>query len=178
MPPLTGGRKPHYSSVREEDHKGGTSIQRTTMGSGCVQRVWRAAGGRLPVESSDESTWEGVGETTPVDHPGRGKGLPGIPDVLSGKGGTADMPCGGVPGESGDEDANTGALCAPACPRHRGDAGGRKLPPPPVRQALHGGPPEGADWAAPGDRAVSQESREEETAAGRGRDEGELGAGV
>ena len=38
------------------------------------------------------------------------------------------MPCGGVPRENGDEDGDAGALCAPACPQHRGDAGGRKLP--------------------------------------------------
>ena len=44
------------------------------------------------------------------------------------------MPHGGVPGESGDKDSDAGALCAPACPRHCGDAGGRKLPPPTVRQ--------------------------------------------
>ena len=52
----------------------------------------------------------------PVDHPGRGMGPPGITDVFYGKGGTADMPRGGVPGESDDKDGNVGALCAPACP--------------------------------------------------------------
>ena len=39
-----------------------------------------------------------------------------------------DMPRGGMPGESGDEDRNAGALCGPTCPRYRGDAVGRKLP--------------------------------------------------
>ena len=80
-----------------------------------------------------DSTWEGGGATATVDHAGHGKGPPGILDVLSGKGGTADMPRGRVPGESGDEDGNAGALRALACPRHRGDAGGWKLPPPTVR---------------------------------------------
>ena len=81
-----------------------------------MQGVQRTAGGRLPVESSDDSTWESVGAKTPVDHPGRGHGPPGIIDALSGKGGTAEMPCGGVPGENGDEDGDVGALRIPACP--------------------------------------------------------------
>ena len=119
---MTGGGKPHYRGVREEDHGGGTLIQRTTTGSGGVQRVQRATVGRLPVKSSDDSTWEGGGAATPVDYPGHGKGPPGIPDILSGKGGTVDMPRRGVPGESGNKDGNTGALRALECPRHHGDA--------------------------------------------------------
>ena len=113
-----------------------------------------------------------------MDQTGRGEGAPELPDVLSGKGGTAEMPRVGVPGESGDEDGNAGALRAPACPQQRGDAGGRKLPPPTVRPVQHAGPQEGAKRAAPGDCAVPQGSRKEEMAAGRDRDEGELGAGV
>ena len=53
---------------------------------------------------------------TPVEKPDRGQGTPGIPDVLSGKEGTAEMPREGVLGETGDEDGNAGALRAPACP--------------------------------------------------------------
>ena len=43
------------------------------------------------------------------------------------------LPGGGVTGPSGNEDENSGALPAPACPRHHGDSGGGKLPPPTVR---------------------------------------------
>ena len=68
--------------------------------------------------------------------------------------GAADMPRGGMPGENGDEDGDAGALCAPACIRHCGDAGGRKLPPTTVRQVRHAGPLEGDELASPGDRAV------------------------
>ena len=84
------------------------------------------AGVRLNVDSSEDSTWESGGAKTSVGNPERVKG-PGIPDVLSGKGGTAEMPRGGVPGETGNEDGNAGALSAPACPRHRDDTGGRKI---------------------------------------------------
>ena len=154
MPPLPGGRKHHYGGVQEEYYRGGTLIQRMTAGSGGVRRVRRAAGSWIPVESSDDSIWEGGGATKPVDHPDREKGPPGIPDFISGKGGTADMPRGGVPGENGDKYRNAGALRAPACTQHRSDSGGRKFPPPTVRQVQHAGPLEGAERAAPGDRAV------------------------
>ena len=150
MPPLTGGRKPHYSSIWEENHGRGSIMQRATNRSGGVQRVRRASGGRLPVDSSDDSTWEVGGATTPVDHPGRGKGPPGIPYVLSGKRGTADVPRGRMPGEGGNEDGNAGALCAPACPQHRGDSVGRKLPPPTVCPMQHAGPQAGLERTATG----------------------------
>ena len=44
------------------------------------------------------------------------------------------MTRGGVPGETGNEDGNAGALRATECPRHRGDSEVRKPPPPTVRQ--------------------------------------------
>ena len=73
-------------------------IQVATKGPGGVRRVRIDDGGRLPFESSIDSTRDGGGVTVTVDHPGRRKGPPGIPGVLSGKGGTADMPSGRVPG--------------------------------------------------------------------------------
>ena len=82
-----------------------------------------------------------------------------------------------VHGENGDKDGNAGALRASECPQHRVDAGGRNIPPPTVRQVRYEGPPEGAKWASPGDRAVYERSGEEETAAGRYGDKRELVAG-
>ena len=107
----------------------------------------------------------------------RGQGTPGVPDVLSGKGGTVEMPREEVPGETGDEDGDAGTLCAPACPLHRDDTRGRKLPSPTVRQVRHASPPNGAEWAPPGDRAVCKNGVEKEMAAGRDGDKEELGAG-
>ena len=112
------------------------------------------AGGWIPVDSSDDSTREGGVDTAAIDHTGRGEWPPELPDVLSGKGGTAEMPRGGVPGGNSDENSDAGVLRAPACPRHRGDAVGRKLPPPTVRQVQHAGTPEGAEWSSPRDHAV------------------------
>ena len=56
-------------------------------------------------QALDDSTWESGGAKTPMDSPDRGQG-PGILDVFSGKGGTTEMPRGGVPGETGDENGN------------------------------------------------------------------------
>ena len=73
-------------------------------------------GGQIPVESSDESTREGGGETAAMGHTGRGEWSPELPDVFPGEGRNAEMPSGGVPRQSGNEDGNAGALRAPACP--------------------------------------------------------------
>ena len=178
MPPLSGGGETNYRGIREEDNGNGTVLQVETQEPCGLRRVRRDADGRLPVESSDDSTREGGRETAPVYHTGHREDVPELLDVLSGKGGTANMPCGGVPEESGDKDGNAGALRAPACPRHRGDSVGRKLPPPTVRPVRHAGLPEGAERAAPGYRTVPQGSGTEETAAGGGGDVGEFRAGV
>ena len=136
------------------------------------------ADGQILVNSSDNSTWEGGEEKAAMDHNGHGEWAPELPDILFSKGETAEMPRGGVPRESDDKDGNAGALCAPACPRHRGDPGGRKLPPPTVHPVRHAGPPEGAEQEVPGDHAVPQGSGKEYMATGRDIDKGELGAGV
>ena len=54
--------------------------------------------------------------------PPDGKRGQDVQDVLPNEGGTAAMSLGGVPGGPGNVDGDVGALRAPACPRHRGDA--------------------------------------------------------
>ena len=73
---------------------------------------------------------ESGGGTPPVEPPDGKQGQD--VDVLPNKGGTAAMSRGGVPGAPSNKDGNAVALRAPARPRNRGDAGGRKLPPPRV----------------------------------------------
>ena len=127
--------------------------------------MWRTPGGRVNVESSDDSTWESGGVPTSMDTPD-GKRGQDIQDVFPDEGGTAAISYGRVPGDTGNEDGNAGALRALACPRHRGDSGGRKLLPPTVCQVRHSDLQEGAHWAPPGDRAVCKRGGEEVTAAG------------
>ena len=96
----------------------------------------------------------------------------------TGKGRTAEMSGGRVPGQSGNKDGNAGALRAPACPRHFGDSGGRKLTPLMVRPMRHAGPPAGLERAAPGHSKVLKGGGAEEATAGGGGDAGEFGAGL
>ena len=56
-------------------------------------------------------------------------------DVLHGLPGQrrpVELPGGGMPGTSGDEDGDAGTFYAPACPGHRGNFGGGKHPSPTV----------------------------------------------
>ena len=57
---------------------------------------------------------------TAMEHTGRKDQTPDLQDILPGEGRTAEISGGGVPGHSVNEDGNTGALCAPECPQHRG----------------------------------------------------------
>ena len=140
--------------------------------------MWRDVGGRIPVESYYDSTQEGGRDTTAMEHTGHKDLTPDLQDVVPGKGRTAEMFSGGVPGQSGDKFSNAGALCAPECPRHHGDYGGRRPPPPTVRPMKHAGPPEGLEQAAPGHSKILKGGGVEETTAGGGGDAGEFGAGV
>ena len=81
-----------------------------------MRRVQRAVGGRIPVESYDESTWEGGGDTLAMEHRGRGDWDSDLQDDLPGKGRPVELSSGGMPGQSGDKDGNAGALCALECP--------------------------------------------------------------
>ena len=81
-----------------------------------MQGVWRVDGRRIPGESSDESTWEGGGDTTAMENPSRGDRDTEFPNEFTGKGRPAELPSGGMPGPSGEEDGNAGAILAPACP--------------------------------------------------------------
>ena len=79
------------------------------------------------------------------------------------------MPGGEMPRGVGNTSGDAGALCAPARPQHRGDAGGGQPLPttvPPVRPpGLH----EGAQRAPPGDQPVQDgDGTKKETAGGSG----------
>ena len=50
----------------------GAYIQGSVKGKGGIRRVWRVVGGRIHVKSYDDSIWEGSGDTSEMEHPGRG----------------------------------------------------------------------------------------------------------
>ena len=81
-----------------------------------MRRMRRLFGGGIPVDSYDDSTWEGGGYTSSMKHPGRGYWASYFQDDLPGKGRPAELPSDGMPGQSGDKDGNVVALLAPSCP--------------------------------------------------------------
>ena len=100
-----------------------------------------------------------------MEHPGRRGWALDFQDDLPDKGRTAELTGGEMPGPSGNEDGNLGALHTPACPQHCGYSGVGKLPPPTVRPMQHAGPPEGPERQAPDQGTVCQGGGTEETAA-------------
>ena len=113
-----------------------------------------------------------------MEHHGRGGWATDFQNDFPGEEMPTDIPGGGMPGPSGEKDINAGALCAPACYRHRDHYGGGKPPPPTVRPMRHDGPPVGPERQAPCYSPVCQGSGAKEAAARGGGGEGELGAGL
>ena len=83
-----------------------------------------------------------------------------------------------MPGPSGDEDGNAGALPVPACPRHRGHYGGGKPFQPMLHPMRNAVPLAGPEWQAPSHSSVRQGSGAEEAAAIGGVVEGDLREGI
>ena len=113
-----------------------------------------------------------------MEHPGRGDWASDFQDELPGEGRPAELPSGVMPGQSGDEDGNEGALLVPACPQHRGDSGGGKLTPPTVRPIQYAGTQAEPEWTAPGHGTVCKGEGAEEKMACGGGGKGEFGAGL
>ena len=79
----------------------------------------------------DDSTWKSSITAATVDPPD-GWGGQDVQYVLPNEGGVAAVSSGGVPEDANDKDGDAGALRALTRPRHHGDAGGGKPPPPTV----------------------------------------------
>ena len=128
LPPLTGGGTSFEGGVREEGHGGRLHVQGANEKTGLLQGLWRVDGGRIPDQSSNDSTWEGGRDTTEMENPGSGGRAADFPNDISGKGRPVELTSGGMPGPSGDEDGNAGALPEPECPRQHVHYGGGNPP--------------------------------------------------
>ena len=80
-----------------------------------MQGVRIVGGGGISDKSSDDSTWKGGGDTEAMENPGRGGRDTKFPNCFPGEGRPAELPGGGIPGTSCNEDGNAGALTAPEC---------------------------------------------------------------
>ena len=75
-----------------------------------MRQVRRAVGSRIPVESYDDSTWDGGGDTLAMEHLVRKDWSLDLKNDLPVKGRPAEMSSDRMPGRSGNEDGSAGAL--------------------------------------------------------------------
>ena len=135
-------------------------------------------GRKIPGESPDESARASSRGTAELEIPGhRGRGTD-ISNGLTGQGRPAELPGGGMPGPSNDEDGDAGVLPAPAFPRQCGHSRVGKPTPPMMHRMRHAGPPAGAERKSPCHRAVRQGSGAEEVESHGGIVQGDLGEGL
>ena len=102
--------------VREEDHGGRTNVQGATEGKFLLQRVWGVDAVRIPSKSPGDSECEGGRDETELENPGRGVRDTDISYGIPGQGIPAELPGGGMPRTSGNEERDAGAIPEPACP--------------------------------------------------------------
>ena len=101
-----------------------------------------------------------------------------VPHGLPRKGRPAELPGGGMPRTSGDEDGDAGTFHALECPGHRGNFGGGKHPPPTVPPMQHSGPLAYTEHKSPCHCTVRQGSGVEDAAVSGGGIEGEHREGL
>ena len=139
--------------------------------------MWDGNRGWVRFKSHDDLTWEGRNTAAPLGPPDEW-GAQDVYNALPCKRRQETMPGGGMPGGVGNTSGDTGELCAPAHPRHRGDTGLGQPPPttvPPVRPS---GPQEGAQRAPPGDQPVQDGDGAETATTGGVGDADHIGEGV
>ena len=131
--------------MKEADNRGGPHLPGVKEGAGPVKGVRGGDGGMIYGGTQDDSAWasgRGATELENLVHGGRAA------DILHGlpvQGRPAELPGGGTPGPSCDEDGDASLFPIPACYGHRGHSGVGKPPPPTVHPMRHAGPPAGTE---------------------------------
>ena len=155
-----------------------THLLGATEGTGPVQGVWGGYGGGICGGTPDDLAWESGRDAKDLETLVHGGRAAEISNRLSDQGRTADLPGGGMPGPSGNEDVNAGPFPIQAFPVHRGHSGGEKPPPPTMHLMRHAGPPAGTEQQLPCHSSVRQGNGAKESAASGGGDEGYLREGL
>ena len=126
-------------------------------------------GGGIIGGTQDDTIWassRGEMELEKLIHWGRAAD---VPHGLTGQGRPADLPSGGIPRTSSNEDGYAGTFFVPACPVHRGYFVGGKYPPPTVPPMQHAGPLVYTERKVPCHRTVRQgRGAENAVVSGRG----------
>ena len=113
-----------------------------------------------------------------LENLGNGRIVADVPHGLPVQGRPVELPNGGMPRTSGNEDGNVRTFYAPACPGHCDDFGGGKYPPltlPPMRHDIT---LEYTEWKAPCHHTVHHRSGSEEATVSGGGIEGDHGEGL
>ena len=137
---MPGGRDPVVGGVRAADDGRGTLLPGAAEGTVAVQGVRGRYVRSIIVRAQyDTALASGRGDMDleNLSHKGRAAD---VPHGLTGKGMPTELPGGGMPRTSGNEDGDAGTFYAPACPGHSGNFEVGKHPPPTVPPMRHDGP--------------------------------------
>ena len=137
---MPGGGDLVGGGVWARDDRRGNLLPGATEGTGTVQGVRGGDGGGIFCGAQDDTAWASGRGDTELKNLGHGGRAEDILHGLTGQGRPAELPGGGMPRTSGDEDINVGTHSALECPGHRGHFGGGKPPPPTVPPIRHAGP--------------------------------------
>ena len=136
---MPGDGDPVGGGVQVTDARRGTHLSGASEGTGTVQGLWVGDDGRIFGGAQDETAWASGRGDTELENLGHGGRSADILHGLTGQGRTAELPGGGMPRTSGDEDGDAGPFYAPACPGRCGNFGGGTPPTPTVPLMRHNG---------------------------------------
>ena len=175
---MTSGGDPVGGGVRARDDRKGALLLGATEGKVTVQVVQSGDGGWIFGGAQDDTEWASGRGATELENLGHGRRSADVSHGLTGQGRPAELPGGGLPRTSGNEDGNAGTFYATACPGHCGNFEGGKLPPPTVPPMQHAGPLVYTEWTAPCHCTVRQGAGSKEGAVSGGGSEGEHKEGL
>ena len=172
---MPGGGEPFGGGVQATDDGRRTHLPGAAEGTGAMQGLWGGGGYGIIGGAQDDTAWTSGRGVMDLENLGHGGKAAYVPHGLPVQGRPTDLPGGGMPRTSDNEDGDAGTFHAPACTGYRGNFGGGKHPPPTVPPMQHAGPLAYTERKAPCHRTVLQGIGAGEAAVSRGGIEVEHG---
>ena len=117
---MPGRGEPYVGGVQATDDGRGTILPGAAEGMGAMKGVWGGDGRWIISGAHDYTTWASGKGDMDLENLGHGGITVDVPHGIPVQGRPADLPVGGMPRTSGDDDGNAGTFSAPACPGDRG----------------------------------------------------------